>query len=238
LHAWFDKHLLQRDVVTGPSFEAFLSDSSFDDATQGARSQIFRAPRFDEPSRMLKLYPDAGGSMSTSRRSPGSVSFAGSPFGAFGNSLTDGATFTTAPAKSDTVLVGMPRLRLAVSVTVPRVYVIGTVFDESPAGELRRITQFSINPELRETVRKAQVVIPGKKYLMGPPGFAMAHNLRKGHRLVLRVTTSDPDKVPYFSVDPNVTVFTGAGDTLLELPVVDRPTLFKDTVQVKPPKSS
>ena len=73
-------------------------------------------------------------------------------------------------------------------------------------------------------------------YRMGPPGYAMAHHLRAGHRIVLRFTTSDPDKIPLFSIDPNVTIFTGAGNTELRLPVVDDPVLVKDTFQIKPPK--
>ena len=65
---------------------------------------------------------------------------------------------------------------------------------------------------------------------MQPPGFAMAHDLRAGHRLVLRFTTSDPDKVPLFAVDPRVTIATGPGGTSLRVPVVGSPTLVADTV--------
>jgi hypothetical protein len=65
---------------------------------------------------------------------------------------------------------------------------------------------------------------------MQPPCFAMAHHLRAGHRLVLRVTTSDPDKVPMFAEDVQVNVFTGPGATSVDLPVVQPPTLYPDTV--------
>ncbi len=65
---------------------------------------------------------------------------------------------------------------------------------------------------------------------MQPPGFAMAHDLRAGHRLVLRFTTSDPDKVPTFAVDPRVTIATGPGGTVLQVPVVQSPALVEDTV--------
>jgi hypothetical protein len=67
-------------------------------------------------------------------------------------------------------------------------------------------------------------------YEMQPPGFAMAHDLRAGHRLVLRFTTSDPDKVPTFAVDPRVTIATGPGGTVLQVPVVDSPVLAADAV--------
>jgi predicted acyl esterase len=238
LHAWFDKQLQQRDVETGPPFEAFLVDGNFVSVTSTyERTEVLAAKKFNTPSRMLTLYPRADGGLSGAQSEPGSVSFAGNPFGYFDNALTNGAEFATDEVQRGTVLVGMPWMRLAVSLTVPRVYIIGTVFDESPEGDRRRITQFAINPELREGVRKAKVVLPGVMYKMGPPGYAMAHHLRKGHRIVLRFTTSDPDKVPVFSIDPNITIFTGAGNTELRLPVVDDPVLVKDTFQIKPPKS-
>jgi predicted acyl esterase len=236
LHAWFDKQLQQRDVDTGPPFEAFLTDGAFDDAaTTYKRTEVLAATRFDEPSRMLVLHPRADGAMSTSPAPDGSVSFAGTPFGYFANDLTGGATFTSEPATKDVVLAGMPWMRLAASVTVPRVYLIGTVYDEAADGERRRITQFAINPELRDGIKVAKVVLPGVTYRMGPPGYAVLHHLRKGHRLVLRFTTSDPDKIPMFSVDPNVTIVTGPGDTELRLPVLDDPVLVKDTFPIKPP---
>jgi predicted acyl esterase len=122
-------------------------------------------------------------------------------------------------------------------VTVPRVYLIGSVFDEDADGFRRRITQFAINPELRESVKKAKLVVPGKTYLMGPPGFLMSHHLRKGHKLVLRITTSDEDKVPFFSTDPHITIFTGTGNTELELPVIDNPTTYRDRFPLREPKA-
>ena len=109
-------------------------------------------------------------------------------------------------------------------------FTIGTLYDEGPEGDRRRISQFAINPELRSGVSTPSPVLPGQRYEMEPPGFAMAHDLRAGHRLVLRFTTSDPDKVPTFAADPNVTVFTGPNGTRLQVPVVTKPALVPDTV--------
>ena len=75
--------------------------------------------------------------------------------------------------------------------------------------------------------------MPGQRYDMKPSCFMMAHKIRKGHRLVLRVTTSDPDKVPMFANDPQVGVFTGAGATSVTVPVVRNPTLYPDTVPLE-----
>ncbi len=75
--------------------------------------------------------------------------------------------------------------------------------------------------------------MPGERYTLEPPGFAMAHHLRAGHRLVLQVTTSDPDKAPFFTVDPNVSVFTGAEGTNVTVPVVSAPSLVADDVPIE-----
>jgi hypothetical protein len=116
-------------------------------------------------------------------------------------------------------------------VTAPRVHLIANLLDEDPEGKRRRISQFALNPELRSGIAERQTVTPGEKYVMQPDGFVMAHHLRKGHRLVLQVTTSDPDKVPMFSADPNVTVFTGGEDgTKVTLPVATQARLVADDV--------
>ena len=84
-------------------------------------------------------------------------------------------------------------------------------------------------PELRDGLAQRELVTPGERYDMDPPCFAMAHHLREGHRLVLRVTTSDPDKVPMFAEDVQVTVFTGPGAASVDVPSIATP-LYPDTV--------
>jgi predicted acyl esterase len=237
LHAWFDKQLQGRNVDTGPPVEIFLADAAEDEAIEGARTEVYTARRFPGTPRMLTLYPDASGDLSTLRPFASSrVSFTGDPMGIGGSEFTGGVTFRTRPLDHDVLFAGVPKLRLAASVTMPRTYLIANVFDEDPDGVRRRMTQFAINPELRNGIGTRSIVLPAQRYVMYPPGFSMGHKLRKGHRLVLRVTTSDPDKIPLFSVDPKVTVFTGVPHTVLELPVVDRPILYRDAVSLKEPK--
>ena len=60
-------------------------------------------------------------------------------------------------------------------------------------------------PGARDGIATPLPATPGERYELDPPGFTMGHHLRAGHKLVLRVTTSDPDKVPTFAIDPNVT---------------------------------
>lgn len=235
LHAWFDKHLAQRNVKTGPPVELFLSDGTFQGARTGDRSQILVSDAWPVPgATMLELYPTAAGELARSRPvMPGSRSFAGDPRGFTDPQGTGGVDFVTAPMATDTMLAGQPQLDLVASVTAPRVHLIATLYDEFPDGSRRRISQFAINPELRDGIDTVTPVVPGMTYQMRPPGFAMAHNLRADHRLVLRVTTSDPDKVPTFATDPRVTVTTGPAGTALRVPAVASPRLVADTVPLE-----
>ena len=55
---------------------------------------------------------------------------------------------------------------------------------------------------------------------LDPPCFMVSQHLHPGDRLVLKVTTSDDDKLPLFTIDPHVTVFTGGVEgTHIDLPV-------------------
>ncbi|MQA24838.1 MAG: CocE/NonD family hydrolase [Micromonosporaceae bacterium] len=248
LHAWFDKHLAQRKVNTGPAAEMFLSDGTFQGARGGDRSEILTSSAWPPAgASTLALYPDAdnGGLGESQPDAAGSASFTGDPQGVSDPQGTGGVDFATAPMTSDTVLAGQPQLDLVASVTVERVHLIATLYDEFSddhpdlPGERRRISQFAINPELRDGIDKVAPVVPGAAMTLKPQGFAMAHNLRAGHKLVLRVTASDPDKVPTFATDPRITVHTGPDGTALRAPVVGSPTLVEDTVplQARPKKS-
>ena len=235
LHAWFDKHLAQRNVTTGPPVELFLSDGTFEGARTGDRSQILESDAWPVPgATMLEMYPTADGDLARNRPgAAGSLSFTGDPSGFTDPQGTGGVDFATPPMTADTTLAGQPQLDLVASVTAPRVHLIATLYDEFPDGARRRISQFAINPELREGIDTVTPVVPGTAYSMRPPGFAMAHDLRAGHRLVLRFTTSDPDKVPTFAADPRVTVMTGPDGTALRVPVVADPRLVADTVPLQ-----
>ena len=232
LHAWFDKQLAQSDVQTGPNAEMFLSDGTFSGARTGDRSQILVDSQWPTSSEStLALYPTDTNTLAPSRPGlPGSRTFSGDPNGFNDPQGTGGVDFSTPPMTADTVLAGQPELDLVASFTTPRVHMISTLYDESPNGDRRRISQFAINPELRSGVSTPSPVLPGVLYEMEPPGFAMAHNLREGHKLVLRMTASDPDKVPAFAVDPKITIATGPNGSALRVPVVTAPTLVDDTV--------
>ncbi|MQA59953.1 MAG: CocE/NonD family hydrolase [Actinophytocola sp.] len=236
MHAWFDKHLAQRDVETGPDTELFLSDGTFSGARSGDRTAIHNDSQWPTASEStLELFPTRYGGLETAPAPAGTSSFSGDPGGFNDPQDTGGVDFVTAPMTEDTVLAGQPQLDLVASVTVPRVHLITTLYDESPPDEdgnvdRRRISQFALNPELRSGLSTPSPAVPGRVYDMSPTGFAMAHNLREGHRLVMRVTASDPDKVPTFAVDPQITVVTGPDGTALRVPVVTEPALVEDDV--------
>jgi uncharacterized protein len=235
LHAWFDRHLAQRDVDTGPAVEAFLSGGTFATARTGDREEVLVADRFgvqDAPS--LTLSASSDGKLVDGAPAAGQRSFAGTPAGFAVTSPKPGVEYVSDPLERDVVLAGVPEMVLSASVTVPRVHLIATLYVQSADTGQRRITQCSINPELRTNLAQRSVVVPASRYDMAPPCMAMAHHVKEGDQLILRVATSDPDKVPLFAADPNVTVFSGGaqGGTAITVPVVEDPALAPDDVEL------
>ena len=231
LHAWFDKWLAGRAVETGPKVEVFMSDGTFAEARTGDRDEVFTSDRWTGEATPLRFFAAGGGQLQDEPPSgENSASFTGDPSGVNDPQATGGVEFATGALQQDLVIAGEPEMRLVSSTTAPRVHLIANLFDESPSGDRRRISQFAINPELREGLATPSPAVPGQRYVLDPPGFIMGHHLRAGHRLVLRVTASDPDKVPTFAVDPRITVFTGPQGTSFELPVIPGGQLYPDTV--------
>jgi hypothetical protein len=211
--------------------ELFMSDGTFENARAGDRDEILTGTRWPVATEQVTFYPSAEGVLEDSPETQGgSQTFQGDPRGFTDPKNVDAAEFATPVLKSDLVLAGLPQLTLTASVTAPRVHLISTLYDKDQQGGLRRIGQFAINPELRAGNANRQLVVPGQRYEMKPSGFAMAHHLRTGHRLVMRVTTADPDKVPTFATDPQVKVFTGPDATRLTVPVVGGAVLYPDDV--------
>jgi predicted acyl esterase len=130
----------------------------------------------------------------------------------------------------DLVLAGVPQLTLAASVSVPQVHLIANLLDKAPDGSTRRISQFAMNPMLRDGIDKMAPTTPGAVMKLKPPAFAMAHRLAKGHVLVLQVKASDPDKIAMTAADPRITIMTGPDATELRLPVVNAPRIARDRV--------
>ena len=252
LHAWFDHHLLLTGVATGPRVEVFLSDGERLELVRygySARTEVFEAAAFPQPSRMMTLAAGVNGSLGAENAGAGQLAFTGDPrdTGTAGVSTssfypadydadsdaTGHVEFVSDAASASRFLLGKPMLELVAAVSSPRVSLITTLYDQSPAGARRRITTCALNPELREDMTTITPVVPSIAMDLEPPCFTMAHVLKPGHRLVLRTTTSNKDKFAFFAVDPRVTVFTGIGATTIHLPEIEGAALLPDTVALQ-----
>jgi predicted acyl esterase len=231
IHAWFDKQLLKRKVATGPPVEIFMNDEPTVAAAVPARKEIYTSRSWPPAvARTLTLHASADGTLGEAPGIAGAPSFAGDP-GSFLLTTTGNLTFSTAPFAQDTILLGLPMLTPSSSVTMQPLNLIATLYS-AHAFDVRRISQCAMNPQLRNGAERIAPVIPGARMQLHPPCFTISQHVRAGDRLILKVATSDADKLPLFAVDPHVTVFTGGADgTKLELPVATGRT-YADTAPI------
>jgi predicted acyl esterase len=219
LHAWFDRHLQGRRVETGPAAEVFLNDGS-----------VLESSRWPIPTKPSRLLASAEGHLRSAGGQPGVLRYIADPAGHASEHGTGRVAFESDAAPQDVVLVGPPTLRLRVSVTIPKVHLMGTLYDVD--GEVTtRIGQatFAIQPELRDGVDKPKTVVPGELMTIDMRGETIAHVLPQGHRLRLVLASSHPDKIPTFGAGTVVQVSVGGvDDTALGLPVIARPRLVPD----------
>jgi predicted acyl esterase len=232
IHAWFDRELLRRHVATGPRVEVFMNDASTVPEAIPARKEIYTARSWPPTvSRTLTMHASADGTLGKSPGVTGAPSFIGDPLGFLGLP-TGGVTFSSAPFTQDTILLGLPKLTLASAVTLAPLNLIATLYSAHGDG-LRRLTQCAMNPQLRGGYDHISPVRPGERMQLKPPCFTISQHVRAGDRLVFKVSTSDDDKLPLFTVDPHVTVFTGGADgTHIDLPVATG-KLYPDEAPIK-----
>jgi predicted acyl esterase len=219
LHAWFDKHLLQKKIDTGPAAEVFLNTG-----------QVFTASEWPPRTSELKLFPSADGKLLDGAADEGTSTYVSDAQG-FGNEFnTDNVSFTSAAVKRDTLIAGVPKMHLSISVTSPRVHIIPSLYDVSGAGQDRIGQSFcSVNPELRDGIDKPAVVVPTEVMEFDIECQPQAHLLEKGHKLMLMIASSHPDKVPTFASGTQVTVYSGGDEgTSVTLPVIYDPVVYDD----------
>ena len=226
LHAWFDKHLAQRDVDTGPAVEAFLNgDVVYSD-------DAWKAPV------LSGVYPDAtNGSLKFAPPAEdGDVTFEVVP-------VEGGSTeFVSAALAEDTLYRGRPEqlLHAAIASPDPVFWLVTTLYNQSPDGERIPMNYCAIQPTLRNSPKPAgeffkpindtALIVPGDEMALDPQCFTMAHHVPAGHKLVLEVSTQSPHHVsgianPYVG---EVTVFTGADKSQYRLPSETDFTLAED----------
>ena len=225
LHAWFDKHLQQRNVSTGPAAEVFLNDGS-----------IFTADQWPpKPDGKLTFYPQGDGSMTVDAQETAeeTLSFVSDPRGFTNEFNTGSVVFETGPMPEDVLIAGVPKMHLVTSVTSPRVHIVAGLYDVN-GSTADRIGQsmFAISPELRNGPDKPEPVIPAQVMRIDMDGQPQAHLVRKGHTLRLIIASSHPDKVPVFAGGAQVSVVVGGEDgTTVTVPVIYEPKLWPDPLK-------
>jgi uncharacterized protein len=244
LHAWFDKHLKQRRVSTGPAVEAFLNGQRPTDVTQVVNPETLGGPVYAtngwrQPASFLNLYPDA---------SDGSLSFtpptenASDSFATVAEAVLEGVrenlTFTSEPVARDTLFLGLPELQLNASVTTAEIlHLTTTLYRERVVGvdaegkeivEREPMNFCAIQPMLRFGVSDPTPVIPGQEMELPLQCFTSAHWVPAGQRLALEVSTKTPHHASFASTDPQITIYTGPDKSLYEVPVVPQFTLYPD----------
>lgn len=229
LHAWFDKHLQQRNVSTGPAAEIFLNDGSvYTDAQWPPK-----------PDAQITFYPQGDGSMSfdAAETPEETLSYVADPRGYTSEHNTGRVVFETGPMPADVLIAGVPKMHLVTSVTSPRVHINAQLYDVGNGSQPDRIGQamFAVSPELRNGPDKPEPVIPGQVMKMDLIGQPQAHLVKKGHSLQLVIASSHPDKVPVFAEGAQVSIVVGGEDgTTVTVPVIYEPKLWEDPLKDAP----
>jgi putative CocE/NonD family hydrolase len=251
LHAWFDLHLMQRQVPTGPPVEAFLNGPTPVNVTtvrnpESIGGRVYATDGWKPPAATLPLFPDAA--TPGPEGSDGALAFAppaesgSATFGTTAEAVAAGVdrgkvTFTSEPVTQDTLFLGLPELRLNASLTTGQItHLTTTLFREqvttnSKGREIVRrepMNFCAIQPQLRNGIETVTPVVPGEEMALDLQCFTMAHWVPAGQRLSLEVSTKTPHHASFGSTDRQITVFTGPEGTSYTLPVVPDFQLFDD----------
>jgi putative CocE/NonD family hydrolase len=244
VHAWFDNKLMQRtwtdasgsthEVDTGPPVEVFVNDAASipgleytytADAWPGSSGDSLTLyPTASDSSLALTAPSTAGTKTYTSAAaSAGTAVNPVQPAGTF-------AEFTSAPLEKDTLLLGAPpHLELHASTVGQRLNIITTLYAEN-GGSRRPINYCAMNVELRNGIYTSTPIIPGEEMLLEPQCWTVGSIVRAGEKLVLRVGAAGPHWLGSWTADPQVTIFTGPGESSLTLPAVTDPILYDDVL--------
>ena len=245
LHAWFDKHLAQRDVDTGPAVEVFLNGETPVDVTEVLNPEILgqRVTTRDAwraPTSWLELFPDTttGALGTTPSTAEGAASFG--PVGQAVVFEAAGASvlFASEPFAQDTVLLGLPTMELHAAQSSSTIVDLVTTLWRVDADDNREAVSFcGIQPQLRDGVETVTPVVPGEEMALPMQCFTTAHWIPAGQRLVLEVGTRSPHHASR-GAEAQVTVFTGPGRTTYRLPTLPGARLHDDVPLRAEPSSA
>jgi len=224
LHAWFDEHLAQRDVDTGPAVEVFLNDEL-----------VYEAETWDDTNTPLTLHPTGENTLATEPSASATKTFQAQAMRTTSNYVD----FTSEPFTQETVISGLPSMKLSSS-TIGNVHLAAYLYEKD--GDTGRIftdtplTICTIAPILRNGRDQLAPVVPREKMSLEPQCWTSARHLDVGDQLVLRIgtpgspLTAGYHHVPFSAVDPEVTVFTGEGETSITIPTITGARLLTDVL--------
>jgi putative CocE/NonD family hydrolase len=235
LHAWFDHHLQQRDVDTGPAVEAFLNAEQAVDITavmdpETLDSKVLTSDAWREATSFLQLHPDAT-DMSLGAAPPestGSASFTTGAEAVLASVGRGNVTFRSAPMATDTVLLGLSDLELHASVTNPLTHLVATLWRVDGAGTREPVDFCAIQPQLRDGIDTVSPVVPGEVMALDMQCFTVAQWVPAGQHLELEVSTGSQHHASFGDTNPQITVHTGPDLTAYRAPLVENAVLHDD----------
>jgi putative CocE/NonD family hydrolase len=238
IHAWFDKHLAQRDVQTGPAVEAFLNGENAVNITQVADpakwgTKVVTADAWSRPSSRLGLFPDAasGKLLTSPPTTSSSKSFNGGVNAVAASASNGRLTFASDPFTEDTVFLGLPELVLRASQSGPQVnHITAALYRVDGTGRRELANVCGIQPMLRFGVTTLAPIVPLQAMDLPMQCFTAAHWVKAGQRLELEISTRTPHHASFAS-DPQITVFTGPDASRYSLPTV--PAVLHDDVPLR-----
>jgi len=234
IHAWFDKHLKDMDVSTGPAVEAFLNGERPVDITAVSDpetwgTKVVTDNAWSRPTSRMTLYPDAsdGSLRLTPPTESASTSFDGGVNALLLGVNNGKAVFTSEPFAKDTVFLGLPELVLRASQSVAQVnHLTASLYRVD--GEDRELANVcAIQPMLRYGVATIAPVVPGEAMDLPMQCFTAAHWVQAGQSLVLEISTRTQHHASFAS-DPQITVFTGPDASRYALPTAPDAVLHDD----------
>jgi uncharacterized protein len=234
LHAWFDRHLQQRDVDTGPAVEAFLNAEDAVDITQVVDpetldSKVFATDGWHAPTAFVELHPDAT-DMSLRTVPPtqsGSASFSTPVEAVLANVGRGSAVFASEPTPEDTVFLGVSDLQLHASVVTPLTQLVASLWRVDADGDREPVDFCAVQPMLRDDVKTISPVVPGQVMVLDMQCFTTAAWIPAGQHLELEISTGSQHHAAFGS-QPQVTVHTGPGLTRYVAPIVEGAVLHDD----------
>lgn len=245
LHAWFDKHLAQRDVDTGPPVEVFLNEPTPVDVREVLNPELLgqkatTAKAWLQPTSWLQLFPDATTmSLGTAPPAkPGTATFGTVVDAVLAQAGGTSIEFTSAPFAADTVLLGLPTMRLHAALSTGQIVdLVTTLWRVDAAGQREAVSFCGIQPQLRDSVEKVSPVVPGQVMALPMQCFTAAHWIPAGQHLVLEVGTRSPHHASRGS-DPSITMFTGPKRSAYRLPTLPGARVHDDVPLRAAPASS